>query len=89
MSLAHGTITAEMREPRYRLHTHYGRLGSQFAQSSDAPFKRPLLMTQPGATFGAAPVALYGSMLANVHSADPRIVQHAFHMPLGFNEAAS
>lgn len=88
MSLAHGTIGATMKEPRYRLHTHYGRLGSYFAQSADTPFKRPILMAAPGATFGGDREDRFGAFLGGAYPGDARVVHHALHLPLWFSEVA-
>jgi CRISPR-associated protein Csm4 len=93
MSLSHGVLTPDMRNPRYRLHTHYGRLGGSFAQQGENPFKYPILMAQPGATFDAGEdCRLFGELLGGegrpVHGLYSHIRHHALHLPLRFEEVS-
>lgn len=90
MSLSHGIITPEMRNPRYQQHTHFGKLGGHFAAGAYSPFKYPILMAQPGATFDPAGKAPFGRLLAEVHH-DPALAairHHAFHLPIYFTEVS-
>lgn len=88
LSLSHGTIDATTPNSRYKLHTHYGRLGGTFAQDNTSPFKRPLLLAEPGATFDRTE-GLAGALLAGVHTERPEIRHHAYHLCLSFTEAAA
>jgi len=86
LSLSHGTIDATTPNPRYKLHTHYGRLGGTFAQDNTSPFKRPILLAEPGATFDGRD-GLAGALLAKVHADRPEIRHHAYHLCVAFTEA--
>lgn len=91
MSLSHGVLTANMKDPRYRAHTHYGKLGGHFATGSFSPFKYPVLMMKPGATFTPADEGPFGELLNGVHH-DAQLGalrQHALHLPVQFTEEAS
>lgn len=86
MSLSHGTLTPEMNDARYRLHTHYGKTGGVYAMGS-SPFKYPLTLVEPGATFAAAGDGPFGAMLSGVHPTKPWIRHNAWHLTLSYTEA--
>lgn len=91
VSLSHGTLTPGMKAPRYRLHVHHGKLGGHFAVGAYSPFKYPILMVKPGATFTPVGEGPFGELLSKVHH-DPTlsgIRHHALHLPLCFTEASS
>jgi CRISPR-associated protein Csm4 len=88
MSLSHGILTGNMKNPRYKQHVHFGKLGGDYAKGGFSPFKYPVLMMQPGATFDPLDAGPFGALLDRVHH-DPaldRIRHHAFHLPLQFTE---
>lgn len=87
LSLSHGVLTANMAAPFYKLHTHYGKLGGLYAGGERSPFKHPLLLTRPGATFSPADAGPFGSLLASVHPHHPEIHQNAWHLCLPFTAA--
>lgn len=89
VSLSHGTLTPNMKTPRYRLHTHYGKLGGHFATGAFSPFKYPILMMNPGATFTPDGEGPFGELLSGIHhdQALAGIRHHALHLPLLFTEA--
>jgi CRISPR-associated protein Csm4 len=87
LSLSHGVLTANMAAPFYKLHTHYGKLGGLYAGGERSPFKHPLLLTRPGATFSPADAGPFGSLLAGVHPHHPEIRQNAWHLCLPFTAA--
>jgi CRISPR-associated protein Csm4 len=84
LSLSHGVVTINMAAPFYKLHTHYGKLGGLFAGGGRSPFKYPLLLTRPGATFSPADAGPFGALLAGVHPHHPEIRQNAWHLCLPF-----
>ena len=88
MSLSHGVITSDMINPRYKQHTHYGKLGGHFAAGAYSPFKYPVLMALPGATFDPCGEPPFGKLLAGVHhdSSLDFIRHHALHLPIYFTE---
>ncbi|ABW66551.1 type III-A CRISPR-associated RAMP protein Csm4 [Desulfosudis oleivorans] len=88
MSLSHGVITPAMQNPRYKLHTHYGKLGGHFATGGRSPFKYPILMARPGATFDPAGDPPFGKLLGKVHHDESLgfIRHYAFHLPTYFTE---
>lgn len=91
MSLSHGTLTANMGAVRYQQHVHFGKLGGHYALGAFSPFKHPILMMQPGATFTPSKDGPFGSLLEEVHP-DPAfktVRHHALHLPIHFTEAAS
>jgi CRISPR-associated protein Csm4 len=85
MSLSHGSLTPNMLpNARYQLETHYGRLGGVYACSS-SPFKFPLLLLTPGATFDAGP-GPFGEILTGVHPTMPAVRHNAWHLTVTFRE---
>lgn len=89
MSLSHGSLTCNMREPRYRVEPHLGRLGNLLARS-EKPFKHPLLLLQPGATFQPGDQGPFGELLDDVHpGCGPglRIRHNAWHLTVGYSES--
>ena len=87
LSLSHGVLTANMAAPFYKLHTHYGKLGGLHAGGEKSPFKHPLLLTRPGATFSPADAGPFGTLLAGTHPHHPEIRQNAWHLSLPFTAA--
>jgi CRISPR-associated protein Csm4 len=89
MSLSHGSLSANMREPRYRVECHIGRLGNIWARS-ERPFKYPLLLLKPGATFASDSQGPFGDLLDEVHPAPElfgaRILHNAWHLVLPYRE---
>jgi len=94
VSLAHGCWTEELEEPRYKLGTHFGKLAIEAAMACGRPWKRPILLMKPGATFAARGDGPFGAWLEGiVHSDVPKSLgytpgQHAFHLPVPYTEAA-
>lgn len=67
---------------RWRLRVKYGRLGEEFAFSNN-PFKRPLVMFEPGSVFYDAPVKEhYGRMVAGLSATHPEVVHYGFALPV-------
>lgn len=87
LSLSHGVLTDNMAAPFYKLHTHYGKLGGLYAGGERSPFKHPLLLARPGATFSPADAGPFGALLAGVHPHHPEICQNAWHLCLPFAAA--
>jgi CRISPR-associated protein Csm4 len=89
MTLSHGVLTENMLNPRYRQHVHFGKLGGDYAKGDYSPFKYPILMVRPGATFDCRGSGPCGAILKGVHH-DPdlfHVRHHALHLPLFFTEA--
>lgn len=90
MSLSHGVITEDMRDPRYKLHTHYGKLGAHWVNDEAGPFKFPILMAKPGGTFAPQGEGPFGRLLGGpaepVHRRLLEVRHHALHLPLYFEE---
>lgn len=87
MSLSHGSLTLNMTDPRYRLHTHYGRAwGLNGLSGSNSPFKRPLTLLRPGATFEPSDDGPYGELLTEVHPGRQEIVHNAWHLTVPFDQ---
>ena len=74
---------------RCKLVAHYGKAGPQVAVGAGvSPFKKPLLLTAPGATFAGDPQARHGAILTHVHPDRPEIVHNALHVVIACREAA-
>jgi CRISPR-associated protein Csm4 len=90
VSLSHGVISRNMGAARYKQHVHFGKLGGDYARGGYSPFKYPLLMSRPGATFDPVDSGPFGALLRGVHH-DPaldHLRHHALHLPLAFTEVA-
>ncbi len=87
MSLSHGCLDETMQAPRYERFTHFGKVAAVLAARTGRPFKRPVLLTKPGATFDAGP-GPFGRLLADVHQDDARVRHDAQHLAIPFTEAA-
>ncbi len=87
MSLSHGALSDNMGDPRYRLETHFGKLGVGMLGRTDRPWKRPLLLTRPGCTFTPAGKGPFGRWLAgDVHQTLGEVCHNAFHLAIPFRE---
>lgn len=86
MSLSHGTVSANMAAPRYRLFTHFGKVGIGVAAAGARPWKRPILLARPGATFAPADAGPYGAWLADVHQDRAEVGHNGFHLAVPFVE---
>ncbi|MBX6324001.1 MAG: hypothetical protein IRY94_19460 [Rhodospirillaceae bacterium] len=92
VSLSHGTITGNMADVRYRLVTHYGKLGQAMAAAGTRPcrpFKLPVVLTRPGATFRPAGPGPFGALLAGVHQDRPEVRHDARHVAIPYTEVES
>lgn len=85
MSLSHGSLTSNMERVRYRLRTHYGKVGSFFASSGN-PFKHPITLLQPGATFTPTGDGPYGELLEGVCPGWPGVVENSWHLTVPYTE---
>jgi CRISPR-associated protein Csm4 len=88
MSLSHGILSSNMGNPRYKQHVHFGKLGGDYAKGAFSPFKYPVLMAAPGATFDLLDEGPFGTLLQGVHhdEALAEVRHHALHLPLRFSE---
>lgn len=86
MSLSHGCLDRAMVEPRYERFTHFGKVGATMAARTGRPFKRPVLLMRPGATFGGT--GPFGRLLDGVHQDEPKVRHDAQHLAIPFTEAA-
>ncbi len=88
VSWSRGCLSEAIREPRYRLYTHYGKLGGLWA-TTEKPFKYPLTLWRAGATFAAAEAAApFGRLLHGLHREKSSIVHNAWHFAVPYSEAA-
>jgi len=89
LSLSRGVLDpATMTAALWRAEPQAGRLGPQLSLAGVAPFKRPVLLTSPGATFEPAGPGPFGRLLRGVHPERPEVVVNALHLALPFREAA-
>ena len=69
-------------EGRWQTIVKYGKLGEEYATSSN-PFKRPLLMLTAGSTFYDAPCReYYGHLVRNIAPSHPNVIQYALAFPV-------
>jgi CRISPR-associated protein Csm4 len=85
LSLSHGSLSGNMTEPLYRLETHYGKTGAPLG-TGRSPFKYPLTLLRPGATFTAEDSGPFGALLTGVHPQRPEVVHNAWHLTVPFTE---
>lgn len=85
LSLSHGNLTPNMADARYRLHTHFGKVGALYSISAK-PFKKPLTLLRPGATFRPTDDGPFGELLRGVYSVNPRVVHCAWHLTVPYTE---
>jgi CRISPR-associated protein Csm4 len=92
MSLGHGGLSANMKEPRYRLLTHYGKLGPEAAALGGRPWKLPVLLLRPGATWQAADAGPFGRLIEDHYQDAAALafapVLHAWHLAVPYREAS-
>jgi CRISPR-associated protein Csm4 len=86
LSLSHGTIDAPMRDARYRLTTHSGRLGAAASGDGTRPWKHAILLAAPGATFAATGNGPFGTLLAGVHPGAEAVRHDARHVAIRYAE---
>jgi CRISPR-associated protein Csm4 len=90
VSWSSGTHSPAISAARYRLFTHYGKLGALWSTQTVAPFKRPITLWRAGATFAApSSQTITGQLLKNVHPRTPGIIHNAWHFAVPFNEVTS
>lgn len=88
LSLSRGAVTPGMKDVRARIVPHFGKTGPELSVGTGlSPFKHPLLLTEPGATFIATTPGRDGAWLTGVHPTRPEIGHNAFHVSIGFDEA--
>lgn len=89
VSLSHGTVTPNMRDARWKHAVLYGKLGrAMLAEVGGRPWKLPLLLAQPGATWAADNPGPFGEWLLGVHQDLPGIGHNAYHVAIPYTEAA-
>lgn len=84
LSLSHGCLTANMAKPRYKLFTHFGKVGAGLPTT--VPWKYPILLTRPGATFSPADTGPFGAWLTGVHQERAEVGHNAYHLAIPFTE---
>jgi CRISPR-associated protein Csm4 len=84
LSLSHGVLSPNMEAARYRLFPHFGKVGRQAMAEGARPWKRPLLLTRPGAVFRARDGGPFGAWLIGVHEDRKEIGHNAFHLAIPF-----
>lgn len=95
VSLSHGCLSPNMRDARWRRTTHFGRLAARAAGRPGAdgaparPWKVPLLLMRPGATFAPADGGPFGALLDRVHRDLPQVRFNAWHLAVPYREAAA
>ena len=88
LSLSHGTLTPNMLAPRYKQTVLFGKVGKAMLPDVERPWKLPVLLMLPGATFAPADVGPFGAWLTGIHQDRPEIGQNAFHLAIPYTEAA-
>lgn len=89
VSLSRGTLDERMRDTLWRIEPHFGRLGPELSLTGVSAFKRPVLLTRPGATFRSEDDGPFGHLLRNVHPTRPEVLLNALHLVVTFSEASN
>lgn len=84
LSLSHGCLTANMASARYKLFTHFGKVGASLP--TNVPWKYPVLLTRPGATFTPTDSGPFGAWLTGVHQERRDVGHNAYHLAIPFTE---
>lgn len=84
VSLSEGSVSSNMRDACYKLTTHYGKVGRAMLTTGARPWKLPILLTRPGATFAAEDDGPFGAWLTDVHQDRAEIGHNAFHVAIPF-----
>lgn len=87
VSLSHGCLTPNMAEARWRRVTHFGKLAARI--DNGRPWKKPLLLMRPGATFRPEGPGPFGRILDRVHLDLPQVRFNAWHLAVPYREAAA
>jgi CRISPR-associated protein Csm4 len=87
LSLSHGCLTTNMATPRYKLFTHFGKVGADLP--TNVPWKSPILLTGPGATFAPADGGPFGAWLTGIHQERAEVGHNAYHVAIPFTEVAA
>ena len=89
VSLSRGVLTPEtMRDAYWRVTPHFGKTGPQVSLTGTSPFKRPVLLTAPGASYHLHGDGPAGRWVTNIHPERPEIGLNGLHISLPFSEAA-
>lgn len=89
MSLSRGVLTpSSMKEAYWRVEPHFGRVGPNLTLLGESPFKRPVLLTRPGATFRHQGSKTLGRWVKDLHPNRPEIGLNGFHLAIPFSEAS-
>jgi len=75
-------------EGQWKVNVKYGKLGGEWA-ATDNPFKKPLIMLEPGSWFHTdTPKDWYGRLVSGISLARPEVVQYglAFAVPMKVSE---
>ena len=88
MSLSRGVLTSTtMQDALWRIEPHLGRVGPELTLAGVSPFKRPVLLTQPGCTYQPVGSVPAGRWLNDIHPERPEIGLNGFHLAIPFSEA--
>jgi len=90
MTLTRGILTPRtMRDALWRIEPHFGRAGPQLALAGSSPFKRPVLLIRPGASFTPAGGGPFGAWLTGVHPEHPEVGINGLHITIPLDEATA
>ncbi|MGH7087183.1 MAG: type III-A CRISPR-associated RAMP protein Csm4 [Acetobacteraceae bacterium] len=87
LSLSHGSIGANMQDACYKVAAHFGKVGRSMLASVPRPWKLPILLARPGATFIPGDDGPFGAWLTGVHQDRPEIGHNAWHLAIPFTLA--
>ena len=71
----------------YKMHTKFGKVWNGFGERN--PFKKPLLVFEPGSVFLKQPENIETTVITGIHSGNPNIVQYCspIMLPIKLQEA--
>ena len=92
LSLSHGAWSEGVAEPRWKLWTHFGKVGQEATARGGRPWKRPVILLRPGATWAAAGDGPFGAWIEDGLYQDAewlgfRPELNAWHLAVPFKEA--
>ena len=91
MSLSHGSWSANMAEARWKLWTHFGKVGAEVTARGGRPWKRPVVLLRPGATWRPTDQRPAGAWIRDGLYQDAATVGipiglNAFHLAIAYDD---
>ena len=93
LSLSHGCHGPGMTAARWRLWTHFGKVGAEVVARGGRPWKRPVLLFRPGCTFRPDGPGPFGGWLDTIYQDADKVGftpgLNAWHLAVPYAEAGA